>query len=297
MLTFAFMENLFSNILLPITIAIITLGMGLSINISDFRKVFAHPRAIAIGICCQMILLPGIAFTIAALSDIDPIYKVGLIIISASPGGATSNLVTYLLNGNVALSISLTVINSVITLVTIPVIVSLGLFYFTSAEANISLPIGTTILKVFLVTILPASAGVSIRYYFHNLADKLQKPLHFILPLLLATIYAGVIFIDEGDESSRLIDSLYLLPYPLLLNFLSMFAGWGIARLFMLSPKNQFTISIEVGLQNSALAIFVAATLLQNHSMALIPVIYGSFSFFTTALFGYGVKKISKMKD
>lgn len=288
------MENIFSSILLPITIAIITLGMGLSINASDFRNVFTHPRAITIGICCQMILLPGIAFAIAALSDIDPLYKVGLIIISASPGGATSNLVTYLLNGNVALSISMTVINSIITLITIPVVVSLGLFYFTSAEADISLPVGTTILKVFLVTILPASAGVSIRHYFHDLADKLQKPLHYLLPLLLITIYAGVLFIDEGEESVRLIDSLYLLPYPLLLNFISMFAGWGIARLFALSRKNKFTISIEVGLQNSALAIFVAATLLQNHSMALIPVIYGSFSFFTTALFGYGVKKVSK---
>ena len=187
------MENIFSSILLPITIAVITLGMGLSINASDFRNVFTHPRAITIGICCQMLLLPAIAFAIAALSNIDPIYKVGLIIISASPGGATSNLVTYLLNGNVALSISMTVINSIITLITIPVIVSLGLFYFTSAEADISLPVGTTILKIFLVTILPASAGVSIRHYFHDLADKLQKPLHYILPLLLLAIYAGVI--------------------------------------------------------------------------------------------------------
>ncbi len=291
------MENIFSNILLPITIAIITLGMGLSIKASDFRRVFTQPRAITIGICCQIILLPGIAFTIAALSNIDPIYKVGLIIISASPGGATSNLVTYLLDGNVALSISMTVINSIITLITIPVIVSLGLFYFTSAEADISLPIMSTIIKVFLVSILPASAGINLRHYYHNLADKLQKPLHFILPLLLVTIYAGVIFIDGGEGSARLANSLYLLPYPLLLNFISMFAGWGIARLVMLNRKNQFTISIEVGLQNSALAIFVAATVLDNQSMALIPVIYGSFSFFTTAIFGYGIKKISRGKD
>ncbi|MCK4919648.1 MAG: bile acid:sodium symporter family protein [Bacteroidales bacterium] len=285
------MENIFSDRLLPIAIAVITLGMGLSINASDFRKVFTQPKALTIGICCQMILLPGIAFLIATFSDIDPVYKVGLIIISACPGGASSNLITYLLNGNVALSISMTVLNSLITLITIPIVVSLGIFYFTSAEADISLPIGLTIIKIFLVTILPAGAGVSIRHYFHELADKLQKPLHYLLPALLLTIYAGVLFIDEGEESSQLINSLYLLPYPLLLNFISMIAGWGVARIFLLRKKNQFTISIEVGLQNSALAIFVAATILQNHSMALIPVIYGAFSFFTTALFGYGVKK------
>lgn len=288
------MENIFSDIFLPVTIAFITLGMGLSIEARDFKYVFTRPKAMIIGICCQMLLLPGIAFMIASIADMDPYYKVGLIIISACPGGATSNLVTYLLNGNVALSISMTVINSIITLVTIPLVVSLGLVYFCSEETRIALPVFNTILKVFLVTILPASAGVSFRHYFPETADRLEKPLKYIMPLLLLAIYAGVIFIDEGEESSQLMDRINLLPYPLSLNIMAMLAGWGVARLFMLKPKNQYTISIEVGLQNSALAIFVAAFILGNQSMAIVPVIYGSFSFFTTALFGYVVKKISR---
>lgn len=288
------MENLFSDIFLPITIAIITLGMGLSINASDFKNVFIYPKAVLVGICCQMILLPGIAFLIASLSNLDPVYKVGLIIISACPGGATSNLITYLLKGNVALSISMTVINSVITLITIPLIVSIGLVLFLGQDASIVLPVGNTILKVFLVTILPAYAGVSIRHYFPETADTMERPLRYILPLLLLAIYAGVIFIDESQSSSGLSHKINLLPPSLFLNGISMLAGWGIARLFRLGSRTQFTISVEVGLQNSALAIFVASYLLRSQEMATIPVIYGSFSFFTTAFFGYFVKKISR---
>ncbi|MGC9341313.1 MAG: bile acid:sodium symporter family protein [Bacteroidales bacterium] len=288
------MENLFSNILLPVTIAIITLGMGLSIEYKDFRNIFLYPKAVIIGICCQMLLLPLIAFSITSIFNFDPIYKVGLIIISSCPGGATSNLVTYLLRGNVALSISMTVINSLITLITIPAIVSMGLLIYLGREATITLPVGATILKVFLVTILPAYTGVSLRHYFPENAQRIEKYLRYILPLLLLAIYFGVIFIDEGDESTKLTDHINLVPFPFLLNLVSMLLGWSVARLFRLRRKNQFTISIEVGLQNSALAIFVAATILQNHTMAIVPVIYGSFSFFTTFLFGYGVKKISR---
>lgn len=290
------MQNLFSDILLPATIAIITLGMGLSIDASDFRNVFTRPKALSIGIFCQMILLPLIAFLIASLTKLDPLYKVGLIIISACPGGATSNLVTYILKGHVALSISMTVINSIITLITIPFIVSLGLFHFTSEGSEIVLPIGHTILNVFLLTIVPASAGVFIRHYFQKMAEYLQKPLRYLLPFLLMGVYFGVLFIDEGQGKVHILDSLFILPSTLLLNFLSMLAGWGIAMLFKLGRRNQFTISIEVGLQNSSLAIFVAATILQNQSIALVPIIYGSFSFFSTALFGLGVKKFSRGK-
>ncbi|MEZ5070565.1 MAG: bile acid:sodium symporter [Bacteroidales bacterium] len=121
------MHALFSEIFLPVTLAVITLGMGLSLTTRDFRRIFAQPKAVIIGLCCQMILLPGIAFLIARSVHIDPLYSVGLMIIAACPGGATSNLITYILRGNVALSISMTAINSLITLITIPVIVTLSL--------------------------------------------------------------------------------------------------------------------------------------------------------------------------
>jgi BASS family bile acid:Na+ symporter len=213
-------------------------------------------------------------------------------IIAACPGGATSNLITYLLRGNVALSISMTAINSLMTLITIPLVVTLSLEAFIHEEAAIHLNVGETILKVFLITLLPAFIGTRVRKGMPDFADKLEQPLRIVLPLLLLVVYAGVIFIDQGTESATRADFFQIFPYTILLNATAMVAGLMIARLVRLNVINQYTISIEVGLQNSALAIFVASTLLKSHSMALVPVVYGSFTFFSTLLFGWIVKKI-----
>nr|MDA3821931.1 bile acid:sodium symporter [Bacteroidales bacterium] len=191
------MANIFSAYFLPVTLAIITLGMGLSVTLDDFKNVFFRPRAVIIGIICQILLLPIIAFGIAFLTDIDPYFKVGLIIIAACPGGATSNLITYLLRGNVALSISMTALNSLITLLSIPINVSIALTVFVHADTHINLNVWDTILKVFLLTIVPAYIGISIRHNRTELAEKLNRPLRYILPLILAVVYLGVLFIDE----------------------------------------------------------------------------------------------------
>ena len=287
------METLFSDYFLPITLAVITLGMGLSLTERDFKNIFLQPKAVITGIFSQIIVLPAIAFLVASLTNLDPVFKVGLIIIAACPGGATSNLITYLLTGNIALSISMTALNSLITLITIPIIVHLSLDVFIQQSSDIQLPIGETIIKIFLLTILPAYTGTRIRKWKTKLADKLQRPLKVLLPLLLLVVYMGVIFIDQGTEEATRRDFFKLIPSALSLNFAAMLAGWIFARIVNLGRRNQFTISIEVGLQNSALAIFVASSLLQNQSMALVPVVYGSFTFFTTLLFGYIIKKIS----
>jgi BASS family bile acid:Na+ symporter len=290
------MDSIFSEIFLPVTLAVITLGMGLSLTESDFRNIFAQPRALITGLCCQMILLPVIAFFIARVSQIDPLFKVGLMIIAACPGGATSNLITYLLRGNVALSISMTALNSIITLVTIPLVVTLSLAFFIHQDANIHLNVGDTILNVFLITLLPAFAGTRIRKWKPLFADRLEQPLKVILPILLALMFIGVVFIDRGTESATVNDFFAILPFTVALNVLAMVTGLLIARIARMRLKDRYTITIEVGLQNSALAIFVAATLLRSHSMALVPVVYGSFTFFSTLLFGWIVKRFSKQE-
>ena len=287
------MHSLFSTYFLPITLAFITLGMGLSLTDRDFRNIFSQPKAIITGLCCQIILLPLIAFLIARSIHIDPLFKVGLMIVAACPGGATSNLITYLLRGNVALSISMTALNSLITLITIPVVVTLSLEMFIHQDAAIHLNVGGTVLKIFLITILPAYAGTLLRKWRAELADHLERPLRIIMPLLLLVIYTGVIFIDQENESATRGDFLSIIPYALLLNFAAMATGLVVARILRLNVKNQYTISIEVGLQNSGLAIVVAVTLLGNHTMALVPVIYGSFTFFSTLLFGWIIKKLA----
>lgn len=286
------MDSLFSGYFLPATLAIITLGMGLSLTEKDFTNIFIHPRAVIVGLCCQMILLPVIAFLIARFIPIDPMYQVGLMIIAACPGGATSNLITYLLRGNVALSISMTALNSILTLVTIPLVVHLSLEAFIYDDTSIRLKIGETMIKVFSLTIVPTFAGIQIRKRFPAFAKNLEHPLRYALPFLLLVVYAGVIFIDQGTGTATRNEFYKIFPSALLLNISAMIAGFLVARILRLRVINQFTISIEVGLQNSALAIFVASTLLHSNEMALVPVAYGSFSFFTTLLFGWSVKKL-----
>jgi BASS family bile acid:Na+ symporter len=287
------MQALFSEIFLPVTLAVITLGMGLSLTENDFRNIFLQPKAVIIGLCSQMILLPLIAYAIASLFKMDPLFRVGLMIIAACPGGATSNLITYLLRGNVALSISMTALNSLITLITIPLVVTLSLEIFLHENTEIHLRVGNAILNVFLITIVPAITGTRIRKWRPQFADSLERPLRIILPTLLFLIYAGVIFLEGEGETATRADFITIFPFALLLNVIAMSVGFLVARTFRLRVINQFTITIEVGLQNSALAIFVAATLLKNHPMALVPVVYGSFTFFSTLFFGWVVKKLA----
>jgi BASS family bile acid:Na+ symporter len=180
----------------------------------------------------------------------------------------------------------------VLTLITIPLVVHFSLEAFINEDAAFRLNVGMTILKVFLITIVPAFAGTRIRKNYPDFSIKLERPLRVVLPLLLMVVYAGVIFIDQGTGAGTRADFAKIFPHALLLNILAMVSGFLVARIFRLRVKNQFTISIEVGLQNSALAIFVAASLLKSNEMALVPVVYGSFSFFSTLLFGWSVKKL-----
>jgi BASS family bile acid:Na+ symporter len=288
------MHALFSDIFLPITLGIITLGMGLSLTERDFKNIFLHPRAVTTGLISQMLLLPLVAFFIAGISNIDPLFKVGLMIIAACPGGATSNLVTYILRGNVALSISMTAINSLITLITIPLVLTLSLEFFIHQDASIRLNVGETMLNVFLITLLPAFLGTRIRKWKPVLADGVERYLKVILPLLLALIYAGVVFIDREGEPATMQDFFTIFPYAMALHLVAMGTGLLVSRLARLKARDRMTIAIEVGLQNSALAIFVATTLLQSQTMSLVPVVYGAFTFFTTLLFGWIVKKLSR---
>jgi len=279
--------HLFSTWFLPATLVIIMMGIGLSITTSDLRNIVAEPRNLVVGLASQLILLPVIAFLIAAFSNIRPEFKVGLIIISACPGGVTSNLVNYIIRGNVALCVSITVVNGILTLITIPLIVRLALHVYMGEDTEIVLPVLDTILKIFMITVIPASIGIYIRRKREELVLKIQNPLRIILPLLLLSVYAGVVFLEGNGEAGLDSHFFRLIPYALMLNFFSMTAGLLVPRFFRLTKQNQYTIAVEVGLQNSTLAIFVASTLLGSQEMALVAVVYGSFSFFTTMLFGY----------
>ena len=168
--------NIFTEIFLPITLAIITLGIGLSISVQDIRNILVQPKNISVGLLSQLVLLPIIAFTIAWVTGLQAGLAVGLVLIAICPGGATSNLVNFMIRGNVALSLSITVVNGFITIFTIPLIAMLAMDIFMHQDAQIQLSFIDAVGQIFMLTVLPASVGIFIRRYKPAFAGQLENP-------------------------------------------------------------------------------------------------------------------------
>ena len=283
-------EGLFSGVFLPATLVVIMIGVGLSLTLQSFKSIILYPKAMLTGLFAQMGLLPIIAFVLADRMNIAPEYKVGLVIIAASPGGASSGLVNHLLRANVALSVSLTTINSLLVVFTMPYLTSLALERYMGNAVSISLPFARTVGDIALMTVAPALFGVLIRRIKPVFSRKLEQPLRYILPILLLMAFLGVIFFDTGGESHSYAGALSLVKPVLLLNAISMVSGYIITRLMGLGSTSGITISTEVGLQNSSLAIYVAQSLLKSGPMALVGVVYGTLTFASTILMALAIK-------
>ena len=283
-------EGLFSGVFLPATLVVIMIGVGLSLTLQSFKSIILYPKAMLTGLFAQMGLLPIIAFVLADRMNIAPEYKVGLVIIAASPGGASSGLVNHLVRANVALSVSLTTINSLLVVFTMPYLTSLALERYMGNAVWISLPFARTVGDIALMTVAPALFGVLIRRIKPVFSRKLEQPLRYILPILLLMAFLGVIFFDTGGESHSYAGALSLVKPVLLLNAISMVSGYIITRLMGLGSTSGITISTEVGLQNSSLAIYVAQSLLKSGPMALVGVVYGTLTFASTILMALAIK-------
>ena len=283
-------DNLFSHILMPIAIAYIMFGIGINLRFVDFKLTFRRPKAVITGLLAQMILLPIIAFAINFFFDIDPIYKVGFIVIAACPGGTTSNLVTLFLRGRLALSVALTAFNSFLILFSIPLVTKLALSVYEGLEKDIQLPVMETIGNMLLTILLPVFVGMLCNHYLPGAVQRTKKFVNVSMVLFLLFVFIGI-FAYENVGRSKFSDYLFLLFPALLLNVVSMFAGYLLALISGIRNRGRFTIAIQVGLQNSALAVYVASKLLSQPEMAIVAIIYSSFSLFTTAFWAYIMKK------
>jgi bile acid:Na+ symporter, BASS family len=287
------------DILINAVLAIIMLGVGLSLTVRDFRNILLYPKALIIGLSTQIVIIPLIAFAIASIFDVSPEQKVGIVLVSTCASGASSNLITHLVRGNVALAISMTTVNSFLTLVTLPFIVNIALNHYLHFNTSIDLPYFETILQIFMVTIAPAALGVIIRRINLRFAEIMERPLKIILPVLLFCVFS-IKFLageDQGGTGITRHELFVLLPPMLILNFLAMFSGYFVAKLAKLNFRNQFTISIEVGLHNTALALVVAGTIIHNAEMEKPALVYALFTIFTAILFIYFLKGKKILKE
>jgi len=286
----------FLDILLSVILALIMLGVGLSLTPGNFKNIFLFPRSLLIGLTSQILVLPVIAFVISFFSNMSLPFKVGLIILASCPGGTTSGVLTYFFKGNVALSVTFTSINSVITLFTIPLMVNLSLLFYYGQATIIHLSYLETIIQIFSVTIIPACIGVLIRTYKPEFALKAQRPVKFLLIIGLAIIF--IIYFFAGKESGgtgiTTMEIFNILPYALLLNVLCMAWGFFLGIITKLGTKNSYTIGIEASVHNTTLAFLVAGTLLHNQDMVKPSLIYAMFSFWTAIIYSFIIKKVNK---
>lgn len=271
-------SSVFTTVLLPLALAIVMLGMGLSLVPEDFRRITRYPKAVAVGTVCQIVLLPLIGALIALVVPMQPELAVGLIVLAVCPGGPSSNLVTYLAKGDVALSVTLTAVSSMITVFTIPLFTNLALQHFLGERAAIALPIGSTMLQIFLITLLPTAIGMAIRHQFPGSARRLEKPMSRLAVGLLALIIV-LLLVREGSKLPGFLVQVGI--GVVLLNLLATLAGFLAGKLFQLPLAQQICIAIEVGIQNGTLAIAITAGLLNNPDMAVPAAIYSLLMYVT----------------
>jgi BASS family bile acid:Na+ symporter len=285
------MDNI-SNAILALSLIIIMFGMGLSLKTKDFVQIFVRPKAILIGLLCQIIILPIVGFMLIRVFTLSPEIAIGIIIISACPGGPTSNLITHLANGDTALSVSLTAISSLITLISIPFIINLGLQEVLGQSTSIQLDIFQTILQVFVIVILPVGLGMFIKAKKPDFAFKMEKPvkkasgIFFVIVLLAIIIKERALLMTHLQEAGLV---------TLTLNILTMSIGYALASIFTLTLKQRISVAIEGGIQNGTLGISIATILLNNTAYAIAPAVYGTLMFITAGIFIYwSNKKLAK---
>lgn len=273
-------------------------GIGLNLRPSHFQRVFIRPKGILFGLFGQLLIMPAFGFLVAYLAPIDPVFKLGIVLITACPGGTSSNLITYLLQGRVALSVSITAFNSFLIIFTIPIILELGTFLFLGKDEDVSLSIYQTFTEIALTVIIPVFLGMLFHRYFTRTTIRIKPHLRYILPILLLFMFIAVLFTEnESESTSSFSYNLELLIPALIINFGVMLIGYYSSGWIGIKHSGKFTIAIEMGLQNSALAIFIANNLLKLDGLATIAVLYGSFSFFTTFIIAFIMKRYGRKDE
>lgn len=273
-----------STIILAGGLIIIMLGMGLSLRSEDFKRIFLYPKAIFVGLVNQLIFLPLIGLGIVLLVPLQPEIAVGILILSACPGGPTSNLITHLAKGDLALSVTLTAFSSLITILTIPFIVNFALENFYLEGTLIELNVLQTIAQIAVIVLIPIGIGMFIRNRKEAFANRMAKPVRIASGVLLALIIVGIVLKERAHFMSYFEQAGLA---ALTLNVATMIVGYLTARLFRVNKEQSISISIESGIQNGTLAITIAVVILGNSAFAIAPAVYSLLMFFSGGLLIY----------
>ena len=273
----------------PIALALIMLALGLGLTGQDFLRVVKQPKDFLVGLICQLILLPIIAFLLLKIFNLPLEIALGVMIIAAAPGGVTSNVLTKFANGDVALSISLTAIISLISIISVPFIVFKSAELLEVAEISKEISMIGISMKMFLVVTLPVLIGMLIRKFATNFVMSKSQLIERISVLLFVIVFAAI-WVEEWENIMGYIKQAGLITF--VLNIVMMFIGYYVAKFLASGVAQRKSISLECGLQNGTLAVFVASQLF-NDIVYLIPTAtYAIVMFMTSLVYVFIVRKI-----
>ena len=277
--------------LAPIGLALIMLGLGMSLTIHDFIRVIKVPKDFVVGFVCQLILLPIIALSLTLLLNLPAELAIGLMLIACAPGGVTSNVLTKFADGDVALSITLTAIVSLISIISVPFIMFASIEFFEIGIVQ-DISMVTIALKMFFVVTVPVIIGMLIKYFAKDFIDKQTLLIQKMSVALFALVFFAI-YIEEWDNIITYIVSAGLVA--LILNITMMIIGFYIAKIFTSGIAQRKCISIECGLQNGTLALFVGTQIFgENITTYIVPTAaYALIMMLTSIIFTFMVRKIN----
>jgi BASS family bile acid:Na+ symporter len=275
------MDSALSTVGLPIALAIIMFGLGLDLTVRDFRRVAEHPKAVAVALGCQLVLLPLVCFGLVLLFDLPPLLGIGMMLLAASPGGTTANLFSHLFRGDVALNISLTAINSIIAIATLPLITNLTIAWFDQSD-SVSMPL-VEVVKVFVLILVPVGIGMLVRSRRPGFATRMDKPVRLGSALILALLIVGILLDQRDDVGSYLADVGLIAA---VFCTISLVVGYVVPRAVGVADDQAIASSFEIGVHNGTLAIFVAVEVLGSTEISVPAAVYSLLMFFLAAGWG-----------
>ena len=264
------------TVITPIVLGVIMFGMGLGLTVPDFTRVFKYPKAAVIGLLGQLVVLPVLGLFVATILDLEPELAVGIMILTFCPGGVMSNVMSHLAKADTALSVSLTTVSSFVTPWTTPILVNLSLAYFMGNSEQVQLPLGGTLVKMIMITVVPISLGMLVRSRWPDWALRMDRWVGLLGVFFLVLVMAGITWKERENLPGLMMTAG---ASTLLLCMVSY--GYGIlsARLGRLSTRQMSSVCIEVGMQNSTLAMVITLSFLENSRMAIPPMVYSIMMF------------------
>ena len=283
--------SVLTEVLLPLALAFVMFGMGLTLTLADFARLIKAPCAVITGFIGQIVLLPLLALGLCIAFGVPDYIAVGVMVLAACPGGTTSNLISHIAKANLALSVSLTAISTIACVFTTPFIIQFALNYFVKENAP-EFSIIQTVTGLVGISIFPVIIGMTIRHFKSGFAMKTENFFRQFSMYFMLLMIIGVL-ISERDSLAASFESAFLVC--LALNLLSVFLGLMLAKISALAFKDSLTLAIEIGVQNAALAMLICITFLQAPDYAIAPGVYGIAMYIGPALLALWAKRNAKI--